>query len=97
MCNNLNNWIDEDKVQKLFQNEYKGNRLAKGSDILQSLKQLLDQDLKLVKEHLFKYFTRNYNDNDNSNIMIKDNLIRTPNDNVPIHINCDVDLPITVH
>ena len=64
--------------------------------MLQSLIKLFGQDLKLVKEHLLNNFTKNYNDIDRTHVMVQGNLIRTPNDNAPIHINFDVGLPITI-
>ena len=54
--------------------------------MLQTLKNLFDQDLKLVKEYLFNNFTKNYNEIDEIRVMVKENLIRTPNDIAPINI-----------
>ena len=44
LCNNLTNSINEDEVQKLFQNDYKGNILSKGNDMVQFFIKLFDQD-----------------------------------------------------
>ena len=93
---NLNNWINEEEVHKLVQNSLKVNRLTKGNGMLQTLKKLFDQDMKLVKEHLLNKFTENFNEIDKTYLMIKEILIRTPNDNVPIHTNYHVGLPINI-
>ena len=49
LCDNLNNWKNEDEVLKLFKSDDKGNRFSKENRTLQSLKRLFDQDLILVK------------------------------------------------
>ena len=60
LCYNLTNWINEDEVQKLFQNDYKGNRLSKGNCMVQFFIKLFDQDYKLVKEDILRHFKINY-------------------------------------
>ena len=49
LCDNLNNWKNEDEVLKLFKSDDKDNRFSKENRTLQSLKRLFDQDLILVK------------------------------------------------
>ena len=93
---NFNNWINEEEEHKLVQNSLKVNRLTKGNGMLQTLKKLFDQDLKLVKEDLLNNFPKNYNEIDKTYLMMKEILIRTPNDNVPIHINFHVGLSINI-
>lgn len=97
LCNNLTNWINKYEVQKTIQNVFKGNRLIKENDMLQSLIKLFDQDLKLVKEHVLNNFTKNYNDIDRTHVKVQEILIRTSNDNAPIDINFDVGLPIAIY
>ena len=72
-----------------------GDRFDSNGNIsFHSLKILFDQDLTSVGEYLLNNYTNYININD-THVREKGNLIRIPNDNVPIHINFDVDPSIT--
>ena len=82
---------------QITSNYYKGNRFTKGNDTSQPFNTLFDQDLKLVKEQFLNNFTKNCKNIDNTHVKVKENLNRTPYENIPIHIKFDVGLPITLH
>ena len=72
-----------------------GDRFDSNGNIsFHSLKIFFDQNLISVREYLLNNYT-NYNDINNIHFKVKQNLIRTTNNNVPIHINFDIGPPIT--
>ena len=65
------NWINEDEVWTLFQDDYKGNQFTKENDMVQTLNKLFNQDLKVVKERFINNFTKKYKNIDNTYVKVK--------------------------
>ena len=83
MCNERKK--TEDGKMKLM---FKGDRFSKETISISSFKFLFDSDLTSVKDYLSKYFPI-----DNNHLRVNENLIRTSNDDAPIHVNFCVSNP----
>ena len=78
-------WTNENNVQKLFSNNYKGERFSKATISVSPFKFLFESDSNLVKEYLSTLIPFH-----NNHLRVNENLIRTHNDDAPIHVNFDV-------
>ena len=85
LCEKKNRWTNENNVQKLFSNNYKGDRFSYGTISVSPFKSLFESDSKLVKDYLSTLIPF-----DNNHLRVNENLIRTHNDDAPIHVNFDV-------
>ena len=88
MCKKNRRWTNENDVQTLFSNFYKGDQFSKGIILVSSFKFLFESDSTLVKDYLSKYFPINDN-----YLRVNEILIRTSNDDAPIHVDFDVSNP----
>ena len=82
MCEKKNRWTNENDVQNLFSNNYKGDQFTNGTLSVSSFKFLFESKSTSVKDYLLKYFPI-----DNNHLRVNENLIRTHNDDAPTHVN----------
>ena len=72
-------WTNENNVQKLFSNNYKGERFTNATISVSPFKFLFESDSKLVKEYLSTLIPF-----DNNHLRVNENLIRNHNDGMQI-------------